>query len=50
MYLFEELYKLGTTVLIATHNESLVARFPHHQLHLEGGRLALSPRPSAARH
>jgi cell division transport system ATP-binding protein len=48
MYLFEELYKLGTTVLIATHNESLVARFPHHQLHLEGGRLALRPRLSAA--
>ncbi|HWA42849.1 MAG TPA: cell division ATP-binding protein FtsE [Hypericibacter adhaerens] len=48
MYLFEELYKLGTTVLIATHNESLVARFPHHQLHLEGGRLALQPRLSTA--
>jgi cell division transport system ATP-binding protein len=39
LYLFEELNKLGTTVLIATHNEGLVKRFTHPRLHLEGGEL-----------
>jgi cell division transport system ATP-binding protein len=39
MYLFEELNKLGTTVVVATHNESLVARMSRPQLRLEGGRL-----------
>src|SRR3546814_6402389 len=29
LYHFEELNKIGTTVVIATHNESLVQRFPH---------------------
>jgi cell division transport system ATP-binding protein len=36
LYLFEELNKLGTTVVVATHNESLVARFHHRQLRIEG--------------
>ena len=35
LYLFEELNKLGTTVVVATHNESLVARFRHRQLRVE---------------
>ena len=35
MYLFDELNKLGTTVVIATHNEGLVARFRHPQLRIE---------------
>ena len=35
MYLFEELNKLGTTVVVATHNDSLVSRFSHRQLRLE---------------
>ncbi len=35
MYLFDELNKLGTTVLIATHNEGLVQRFRHPQLRIE---------------
>jgi cell division transport system ATP-binding protein len=39
MYLFEELNKLGTTVVVATHNENLVSRLPYPQLHLENGRL-----------
>jgi len=39
MYLFEELNKLGATVLVATHNESLVKRLGHPRLHLENGRL-----------
>jgi len=37
--LFQELNRLGTTVLIATHNEPLAARFPHPRLRLDGGRL-----------
>ena len=43
LYLFEELNKLGTTILIATHNESLVARFHHPRLHIEGGKVASLP-------
>ena len=39
LYLFEELNRMGTTVVIATHNEFLVKRFGHPQLHLENGRL-----------
>lgn len=41
LYLFEELNRLGTTVIIATHNEALVARFRHAQLHLEDGELTI---------
>ena len=37
LYLFEELNKIGTTVVIATHNESLVSRFSHPRIRLEGG-------------
>lgn len=44
MHLFEELNKLGTTIVIATHNESLVQRLGHPRLHLDGGRL-VSDRP-----
>jgi cell division transport system ATP-binding protein len=39
MYLFEELNKMGTTVVIATHNEGLVSRFVHPQLRLEQARV-----------
>ncbi len=39
--LFEELNKLGTTLVIATHNEALAARFDHPRLHLEDGELSL---------
>ena len=41
LYLFEELHKLGTTVVIATHNEGLIARFVHPRLHLERGTLSV---------
>lgn len=43
LYLFEELNKLGTTVVIATHNESLIKRFDHSRLHLDRGRLTDPP-------
>ena len=41
LYLLEELNKLGTTVLIATHNDSLVARFNHPVLRLKDGSITL---------
>jgi len=41
--LFEEMNRLGTTLVLATHNEALVARRPHPRLHLDGGRLAVAP-------
>jgi cell division transport system ATP-binding protein len=37
LYLFEELNKIGTTVVIATHNESLVQRFRHPVTRLREG-------------
>jgi cell division transport system ATP-binding protein len=40
MRLFEELNRIGTTVVIATHNETLVGRFGHQRLHLDTGELA----------
>jgi len=43
LYLFDELHKLGTTILVATHNEALVRRFNHAVLHLEGGELTQLP-------
>lgn len=37
LYLFEELNRMGTTVIVATHNESLIDRFRHDQIHLSQG-------------
>lgn len=39
VHLFEELNKLGTTVLVATHNQGLVDRLNYPTLRLEDGRL-----------
>jgi cell division transport system ATP-binding protein len=44
LYLMEELNKLGTTVVIATHNEGLVQRFPHPTLKLRDGSIERGPR------
>tara|TARA_B100001123_G_C15324604_1_gene1029081 strand:+ start:1274 stop:1831 length:558 start_codon:yes stop_codon:yes gene_type:complete len=41
MYLFEELYRAGTNVLIATHNETLVQKFNYPVLRIENGRLTV---------
>ncbi len=39
MQLLAELNRLGTTIVVATHNESLVRRHPAPALHLEEGKL-----------
>jgi len=46
--LFVELNRLGTTVLIATHDQDLVARSGRPVLHLEHGRLSARPAAEAA--
>ncbi|MEK9646866.1 MAG: cell division ATP-binding protein FtsE [Alphaproteobacteria bacterium] len=37
MHLLEELNKIGTTIVVATHNESLIERFRHPRYHIEDG-------------
>lgn len=50
IHLFQELNKLGATVVIATHNHSLAERFGHHRFHVDGGRLwSEGPGPSGTR-
>jgi cell division transport system ATP-binding protein len=39
MQLFKEMNRLGTTVVVASHNDALVARHPAHSLRLAHGRL-----------
>ena len=39
MYLFVELNKLGTTIVIATHDNKLVEKIGASRLHLEDGKL-----------
>ncbi len=48
LYLFQALNQQGTTVVIATHNETLVAGFDYPVLHLEDGRLH-APHPRSER-
>jgi cell division transport system ATP-binding protein len=43
MYLFEELNRLGTTVVVATHSEALLSRFRHPRLLLANGDLTIEP-------
>jgi cell division transport system ATP-binding protein len=43
MQLFVELHRLGSSVLVATHNQSLVARFAFPRLHLDAGKLVVLP-------
>ena len=42
MQLFKELNRIGTTVIVATHNEALVARHPAPALRIASGRLVSS--------
>lgn len=47
LHLFLELNKLGTTVVIATHNQGLIKHFNFPQLHLEKGKLSvIQPTPT----
>ena len=41
MHLFEELNKLGTTVIIATHNSQMVERMGYPRMHLDEGWLEI---------
>ncbi len=41
MQLMQEMNRLGTTVIVATHNDSLVQRYPARSLRLDQGRLIL---------
>ena len=43
IHLFEELNRLGTSVIIATHSQQLVERLGYPQLQLTDGRLAIIP-------
>ena len=43
LYLFEAMHRMGTTVVIATHNQRLVARFAHPELRLQHGRVVAGP-------
>ena len=46
LHLFEELNKIGTTVVIATHDRSLVSQFDWPELRIEDGTLSLVLQPS----
>jgi cell division transport system ATP-binding protein len=48
MQLFVELHKLGASVIIATHNEALVGRFPFPCMHLDNGAVNILPPKAAA--
>ena len=47
LHLFEELNRHGTTILIATHDEEILNRFPHPQIRLENGTIVDTPRRKA---
>lgn len=48
MYLFEELNKIGTTIIIATHNRSLVSEFGYPELQLDHYGISLNQNPHAS--
>jgi cell division transport system ATP-binding protein len=39
IHLFEQLNQLGTTVIVATHNQALAGRLPHAVIQLDNGML-----------
>lgn len=43
MHLFEQLNRMGTTILIATHNQAMMDRFNHGRLILDKGSLRIEP-------
>jgi cell division transport system ATP-binding protein len=48
MHLFAQLCKLGTTVILATHSEDLVERYPYPVVSLAAGRLSGPVQPASA--
>ena len=48
LHLLQELNRLGTTIVVSSHSESLVARFDYPILHLADGRLTLQTRGNGA--
>ena len=47
VHLFEQMNAIGTTVIVATHNEELIRRTPHEVLVLDRGRVS-DPGPRSA--
>ena len=47
MDIIADAHARGTTVIVATHDPSLLERYPHRRLLLEAGRLVLDRRPDA---
>ncbi|HEY9163147.1 MAG TPA: ATP-binding cassette domain-containing protein, partial [Magnetovibrio sp.] len=43
MHLFEELNKLGTTIVVATHNEAMVQQLGHPVMRIDGGTIKVTP-------
>lgn len=43
MHLFEELNKLGTAIVVATHNEAMVKQLGHPVMRLDAGRMTVTP-------
>lgn len=48
--LFEELNKIGTTVIVATHNKNLINHFQHNELELTQGQLLVRHAPMRSHH
>jgi cell division transport system ATP-binding protein len=48
MHLFAQLCKVGTTVILATHSEDLIERYPHPVVRLAAGRLSGPVQPASA--
>jgi cell division transport system ATP-binding protein len=42
MHLFEQLNRMGTTIVIATHNQSIMDQFGHPRMMLDAGQLTVS--------
>lgn len=47
LYLFEELHKSGTTIVVATHNRSFAKEFNHPEIFLKKGQVSLLNQRSA---
>lgn len=48
MHLFEQLHKLGTSIIFATHNRALLSSAEHPVLRMTGGQLTVASEPASA--